>query len=285
MSARYQSVANRHSRRRGTILATVLLLGIAHGFADQPVRFNYQARLTDAAGSPLQGAHTLYLGVWDNGTSGVADSGVLVYSETAAVTLRDGVASHAVGTGTPTSGALTEAVFQTPYDLHLQVAVDTAGNVVLPRTRLEPVPLAVRAATADTAGSAANGLPAGFLALGSSAASPPGFTFTGRILPMNWQARAPMASARTELGAAAFNGRIYAIAGYGGAISSANEEFDPQTDRWATKTALPTPRFGLTCTVLSGLIYAVGGQAGPSKWWRTTTPTTRLATRGARSSS
>jgi N-acetylneuraminic acid mutarotase len=258
-SARFASARNCRPGRCGAIVALVLVLGSGTGFATPPIRFNYQTRLTDASGSPLQGGHTLFVGVWEGGTAGAANSGTLKYSESAVVTLSDGVASHAVGSGTPLSGSLTESVFQTDNDLFLQVAVDTAGNVVLPRTRLEFAPLAVRSITADSA-VAGNGLPSGFLALSSSSAPQAGFTFTGQILPMNWQARRPMAlGGRVELGAAAFDGKIYAIGGNDGSNSNINEQFDPQLDAWTTKAVLPLARYGLTCTELGGLIYAVGG--------------------------
>jgi hypothetical protein len=39
------------------------------------------------------------------------------------------------------------------------------------------------------------------------------------------------------------------------------EEYDPGTDTWTTKTDMPTARAGLSTSVVSGNIYAIGGQA------------------------
>src|SRR5262245_50081860 len=97
--------------------------------AAQPVRFNYQARLTDSSGAPLQGSHTLNITVWDGGTSGAANSGIFTFAETANVTLQDGIVNHTVGTGTPVALSLTQALFETNNDLFLQVAVDSVSNV------------------------------------------------------------------------------------------------------------------------------------------------------------
>lgn len=243
------------------VFALVLVSAIHAANASRPVRINYQARLIGPSGNPLQGAHTIFVGVWDGGTSGVVNSGTQMYSERAAVSLSDGILNYAIGTGTPLSGSLTQSVFQTDNDLFMQVAVDSAPNVVLPRSRLDSVPFAVRSVTADSAAAAANGLPSGFLAFSHSSAPQPGFTFTGQILPMNWQARASLPlGGRYELGAAAFNGKIYAMGGNNGSNSNINEEFDPQLDVWTTKAVVPLARWGLTCTELGGLIYAVGGQ-------------------------
>jgi hypothetical protein len=88
-----------------------------------------------------------------------------------------------------------------------------------------------------------------------------------------WTTRAAMPTARQSVGAAAANGRIYAV---GGAqsdrpwnetpsiIFSTNEEYDPATDSWVTKAPMPTARYGASVATLNGAIHAIGGDgAGP----------------------
>src|SRR5206468_3549200 len=98
-----------------------------------------------------------------------------VYFESFIAVLTNGVLNHAVGTGTVTGGAFTESLFASSNDMLVQLSVDTVGNVVLPRVRLESVPFAIRALSAGGSG----GLPTGILALSDTPAAPSGFTATG----------------------------------------------------------------------------------------------------------
>jgi N-acetylneuraminic acid mutarotase len=83
-----------------------------------------------------------------------------------------------------------------------------------------------------------------------------------------WRPRAPMPTARNHLGAAALNGKIYAIGGRLTAAFSivmpgqtdAVQEYDPAADSWATKAPMPTPRSGGAVAVLNNRIYAAGGE-------------------------
>nr|ACS83702.1 hypothetical protein WISOIL_0013 [uncultured bacterium AOCefta2] len=122
-----------------------LLIALANAQAEQPVRLNYQAKLNTSAGAPLTGVHTIYFGIYQGGTAPVADSGTKVYSETAMVNLDDGILSYPIGSGPPTAGFLDGRLFAYSGDIFVQVAVDNISNVVLPRSRLERAPLAVRA--------------------------------------------------------------------------------------------------------------------------------------------
>lgn len=118
--------------------------------AAPPMRFNYQGKLTDNAGVPLQGAHTLIFSLWAGGSTTVANSGAKVYEEQVALSLANGIANHAVGSGTgQVPGPLSKQMLQTSSDLFLQVAVDTASNVVLPRTRIESAPFAILSADGE----------------------------------------------------------------------------------------------------------------------------------------
>lgn len=246
--------------RRSRFVAAIfviLVLVTAQTFATQPARFNYQAKLTNTSGVPLQGPHTLFLSLWEGGTSGAQDSGTKRFAETAAVTASDGIVNHAVGTGSNTfGGTLSETMFATSNEIFLQVAVDTTSSVVLPRTRLESVPFAIQSL------SAANGLPAGFLTLSTSSVAPSGFSATGSTLFNNWVKRAPMITSRDAMGLATVDGKLYAIGGGEGVtgdFSRLNERYDPANNSWTTRSLMITNRGGLTCDEVNGVIYAVGG--------------------------
>jgi hypothetical protein len=133
-----------------------------------PPRFHYQARLTDSGGAPINGAATLFVGIYQGGSAGTANSGTKMYEETAAVTASQGVVDHAVGGGTPTFGsALTPDMLRFSGDMFLQVAVNSAPNVVLPRQRLESVPYALVSADGETRIALSGPLPISITAPGS----------------------------------------------------------------------------------------------------------------------
>ncbi|MCW4008905.1 MAG: hypothetical protein NWF09_09505 [Candidatus Bathyarchaeota archaeon] len=96
------------------------------------------------------------------------------------------------------------------------------------------------------------------------------------LSPDSWVTRAPMQVARFSLGAAAVNGRIYAIGGntqseggdtlkgplpVKGGITGVNEEYDPETDTWHFKMPMPTPRRDFAIAACKGKIYCIGGYA------------------------
>lgn len=82
---------------------------------------------------------------------------------------------------------------------------------------------------------------------------------------VGWQARAPLPTTRTEVAAAALDGRIYVAGGYAadGSTLDVVEIYDPATDTWATAAALPAGRNHMGLAALGGRLYAVGGYGGP----------------------
>ena len=82
-----------------------------------------------------------------------------------------------------------------------------------------------------------------------------------------WAIRAPMPTARLFLGlAAARNGKLYAVGGFNERrrrrrlILATLEEYDPATDTWTTKAAMPTARGRLgLASARNGKLYAMGG--------------------------
>ncbi len=82
---------------------------------------------------------------------------------------------------------------------------------------------------------------------------------------VGWQARAPLPTARTEVAAAALDGRIYVAGGYAadGSTLDVVEVYDPAADTWATAAPLPAGRNHMGLAALGGRLYAVGGYSGP----------------------
>ena len=90
-----------------------------------------------------------------------------------------------------------------------------------------------------------------------------------------WTRRADMPTPRNALSTAVVDGKVYAIGGWGfdrpeggwesldlkvGAKDfSTVEVYDPETDTWATRADMPTPRSHMTVSAFGGRIYAIGG--------------------------
>ncbi len=66
--------------------------------------------------------------------------------------------------------------------------------------------------------------------------------------------------------ATALGGRLYVIGGYSGGWNPVNNvfEYDPATDRWRSRSPMPTPRGALGAAEIEGKIYATGGRIGGS---------------------
>jgi len=79
----------------------------------------------------------------------------------------------------------------------------------------------------------------------------------------SWTTKTAMPTARSGLGVAAVNGKIYAIGGLneGGYLATC-EEYDPATNSWVTQEPMPTPRSHLAVAVVENKIYAIGGLTG-----------------------
>lgn len=264
-----RSGATRQMGKMRVILLGILTLMGAAGFAIQPLQFNYQARLNDSDGSPLEGVHTAYFSLYQGGDAATANSGNHVYTETAAISFSDGVINHTVGTGAVTTGSLSDAVFAYDGPMFLQVAIDSAPNIILPRHQLQSVPFAFRARVAETAISAGsaefaqsaesslNGVPSGFMIMSEDSVAPPGFSPFGDKYSFAWNRRRPLPAPRSHFAAAApGNGKVYLT---GGTTTNTCTAFDPDTDSTTDVAPMLTNRSGHTATVVNGLIYAIGG--------------------------
>ena len=84
-----------------------------------------------------------------------------------------------------------------------------------------------------------------------------------------WAIKAAMPTARALFATAEYEKKVYCIGGYNGSYDGqynwfdqrVNEVYDPATDTWEIKAALPTPRFGPVAEVVDGKIYVIGGGA------------------------
>lgn len=80
----------------------------------------------------------------------------------------------------------------------------------------------------------------------------------------SWVSLAPMPTARMQFGAAAADGKIFAIGGQDGIgrYLSTNEMYDPVSNTWVKRTSMPTPRVNFGIAVYDNKIYVIGGAIG-----------------------
>src|SRR3972149_6681250 len=102
----------------------------------------------------------------------------------------------------------------------------------------------------------------------------------------SWVSKAPMHQARSGLGAAVVDGKIYAIGGltrsgsqstYSGGVVGTNEEYDPATNTWTYKTSMPHPRDYFAIGAYQKKIYCIGSGINEvydpaTDMWETKTP-------------
>jgi N-acetylneuraminic acid mutarotase len=94
-----------------------------------------------------------------------------------------------------------------------------------------------------------------------------------------WVSKAPMHAARSGLGVAVVNGKIYAIGGVAfdskveSKAVSINEEYNPETDTWTMRAPMPTPRAHFAITAYKNKIYCIGGVGGVNEVYDPATDT------------
>jgi N-acetylneuraminic acid mutarotase len=211
--------------------------------------FTYQGRLIDA-NVAADGEYDLQFGLYDSNSDGNQVGGNIDVND---VDLIDGYFTVELDFGDVFDG---EARW-------LEIGVragDSSGAFTLlsPRQELTATPYAQEAE---------NGVPKGFMILGSTREIPAGYSPIGISVISgggdSWETKAAMPSARKNAAAAAVGGKIYVI---GGEYNMDNrwltvvEEYEPETDTWATKASLPVGRRFHTAAAVGGKIYVFGGQ-------------------------
>jgi hypothetical protein len=84
----------------------------------------------------------------------------------------------------------------------------------------------------------------------------------------DWITKEPMPTGRQYFGIAVCQNKIYTIgggywdSGAGWITSNITEVYDPVTDSWENKTAMPTSRMSLSANEVDGKIYLIGGRTG-----------------------
>ncbi len=75
-----------------------------------------------------------------------------------------------------------------------------------------------------------------------------------------WTAAASLPSARSDLAAVAYGGKIYVFGGCDLAtVFNDVDVYDPNTDTWTALAPMPTARASLVADVVGNLIFAIGG--------------------------
>lgn len=86
----------------------------------------------------------------------------------------------------------------------------------------------------------------------------------------HWSSIAPAPTARNSAAAAVIDGRLFVVGGRqalkqpDGSLRQVNraelEVYDPATDRWTTRAAMPKPQGGLAAAAHGGRLYVFGGE-------------------------
>ncbi|MCJ7692054.1 MAG: hypothetical protein MUO22_01390 [Sedimentisphaerales bacterium] len=211
--------------------------------------FTYQGRLIDA-NAAADGEYDLQFGLYDSNSDGNQVGGDIEVND---VDVIDGYFTVELDFGGVFDG---EARW-------LEIGVregDSSGDFTLlsPRQELTATPYAQEAE---------NGVPKGFMILGSTSEVPAGYSPMGISVISgggdSWETKTAMPSVRESAAAAAVGGKIYVI---GGEYDTNDrwltvvEEYDAETDTWATKAPLPAGRRSHTAAAVGGKIYVFGGQ-------------------------
>src|SRR5882762_3119507 len=79
--------------------------------------------------------------------------------------------------------------------------------------------------------------------------------------PGTWSEKAGLGEQRTEAAVVFANRRIYVLGGMARGQDShvLNQEYDPATDRWRERAAMPRPLSHPGVAAIGGKIYIVGG--------------------------
>lgn len=170
-----------------TLAVAILAVGGLASAQSVPSLMNYQGKLVDGAGNPMvTGSYDVVFKIWKK-VSPADPADALVWGQTNAVTLVNGIFNLALGGpgGVITSASntnLVDAFEEANRYLSLTIVRNPSGPVaspreMLPRQQMLSAPFALRAAVAAEASSAVNGVPPGCTLPFAGVNVPSGFLF------------------------------------------------------------------------------------------------------------
>ncbi|NQT90267.1 MAG: hypothetical protein HQ558_03335 [Candidatus Omnitrophica bacterium] len=122
-------------KRRIMLIAVLVVFTVGilapYGFCDIPKTLNFQGRLTDQDGNPLNGNHPVTFSIYDASTGGNK-----LWTETQTVNVSDGIYNCRLGSSTPLNIA-----FDNPYYLEVTIS----GQTLTPRQPISASPYALNA--------------------------------------------------------------------------------------------------------------------------------------------
>lgn len=222
-----------------SILFVVLLVSVS--FAVPPL-INYQGKLKHSNGNPATGTKNMTFTLYTH-----PQNGLVLWSETQAVTFDDGTYSVNLGSVTP----LSDSVFDADQ-LWVGIVVENEQEMT-PRQRMTSTPYAYRA-----------GVPSGYLILGEAPTVPVGYAATNNTMVfVNCEAKSNLPQKLSEFAAATANGKIYIFGGQDEFLnkSSSVYEYNPATNIWTAKASMTTPKNRLSAVTVNNKIYVMGGSA------------------------
>lgn len=263
-------------------------------FAQAPETFSYQSVVRNSSGSPIINTQVSFRISILKGTVGNS-----VFKEIHNVSTNPfGLVNLTIGKGQNISGSISTINWgNDTYFIQLELDATGGTNYTLMGTsQLLSVPYALYAkSTSNTDDADADptnelqvlsisndtiyltsggfvklpavqtgSVPTNTCLMSPSITPPLGYNYSGNYNESqpSWNTKAPLSAAKYTGTISELNGKIYFIGGYNGTSSIATTEvYDPGTDSWTIKSAMPTARTVWTA-VVNGKIYAIGGNKG-----------------------
>lgn len=181
-------------------------------------------------------------------------------SATPAPTKRTEVTAAAVGGKIYVIGGFSKPSLSNLLSLTVTPLVEEYDPMTDRWSSKTPLPVGLHHAAAATVGNRLF-VVGGFSASLFSVWQPVSTLFEYARVSETWIERAPMPTPRGALAVTVFDGKLFAVGGYGTrGNSSAVEIYDPLMDTWSNTAPLPTPRDHLAAATIGNRIYAIGGR-------------------------